>query len=226
MLLAIPDRPAGGYGRLGVGMPLNAVLQGIRPVVVAEPVGGDVQPIVVSSDDGAESQAEPVGGRGQTTSNNAPDALGVPLIPPVLPLPSRDPVAPVAPELPRYFRRSELTAAPMMQGEPLVDVFENVGRGQTGGRLALRLFISAGGAVERIEVVNSTLPSDVEEIAMSAFLPLRFRPGEIDGMAVSSQVVFEIDLDGMPNGSSRSSDRGAWSIAPKSSGKPEGALGR
>jgi len=223
-LFAVPDRPVGGYGGLGVRTKLTAVLQGIRPVVVAESVGADVQPEVLGSDAGTESQGEPARGLGQTLPNSSPDALGIPLIspvmPPLLPDPVK-PVAPVAPESPRYFRRSELTVAPMMQDEPQIDAFENMGRGQTAGRLALRLFISASGTVERIDVVSSTLPADVEEIAMSAFLPLRFKPGEIDGAAVSSQVVFEVDLDGPLKGSSRSSDHGPWNIVPKGSARIE-----
>lgn len=229
-LLVVPDRPAGGTGGHGAHMSLSAVLQGVKPAVVAEAVGGEVQQAGLDDNIGSDAKDESAAGSNRLPGGGGiPDLLGVPLIQPTLPplLPDKvEPFAPVMPEQKSYFRRSELSVAPVMQDEPLVDVSESLGRGQKGGKLALRLFISASGTVDRIEVLRGTLPSDVEELAMAAFLPVRFKPGEIDGVAVSSQLVFEIDLDGPAKGASRSSDQAPWNIGPKALGRPEGLRAR
>ena len=51
------------------------------------------------------------------------------------------------------------------------------------------------------------MPAVYEEAISAAFLPLRFRPGEIDGIKVNAQTDFAIDLEAPRSGSSRASDR-------------------
>lgn len=105
-----------------------------------------------------------------------------------------------------YFRRSELSVPPLLQSEPSIDVPEGSDKNT---HIALRLFVSKNGEVDRVELISSTIAdSDLEKEVVDAFSFLRFRPGEINGVAVDSQVAFEIDLDGLAKGTSRSSDRG------------------
>ena len=111
---------------------------------------------------------------------------------------------------PRYFRRSELTRLPVLLGEPMFDAPDEAGKAPLGGRLLLRLFVGAGGELDRTEVESSASHPDFENAAIAAFRPLRFSPAQIDGVAVNSQVVFEIDFDSQARGSSRSSDRALW----------------
>ena len=111
----------------------------------------------------------------------------------------------------RYFRRSELTRPPVLLGEPVFDAPDEPGKEPPqGGKLSLRLFVSASGELDRAEIERSASLSDLEAAVIAAFLPLHFRPAQIDGVTVSSQVVFEIDFDSQAEGSSRSSDRASW----------------
>lgn len=111
----------------------------------------------------------------------------------------------------RYFRRSELTRPPVLLGEPMVDAPDQAGdEPSPGGKVSLRLFVSASGELDRAEIERSAVRPDFESVAIAAFMPLRFSPAQIDGVAVNSQVVFEIDFDSQTSGSSRSSDRALW----------------
>ncbi len=225
-LLLIPDRPAGRLIGGGSDAPLNAILHGVKLAVVTDATGTDITSVVET---GAEFRDDSNKEFGQNQTKQPSDSIGVPLIPPALQpnVPeTSNPVAPAVPELTSYFRRSELTVPPAMQDEPLIDISENIGRTQKGGKLALRLYIGHNGAVDRIEVVSSNLSTDVEEIVKAAFMPLRFKPGEINGLTVNSQIVFEIDLDGPTKGASRSSDQASWNVGHQGSGKPDGFKGR
>ena len=111
----------------------------------------------------------------------------------------------------RYFRRSELTRPPVLLGEPTIDAPDRAGDApQPGGKVSLRLFVSASGELDRAEIERSAGRPDFESVAIAAFLPLRFSPAQIDGVAVNSQVVFEIDFDSQRSDSSRSSDLARW----------------
>ncbi len=225
-LLLIPDRPAGGSIKGSARTQINAVLRGVTLAVVAETAGAEIH---AEANAGTEFRDESNIGLVQSGSPPLSDSLGVPLIAPLLQpvLPeTSNPVVPAVPESTSYFRRSDLTVAPVMQDEPLIEVSENMGRIQKGGKLALRLYISNAGTIDRIEVVSSNLPNDTEEIIKAAFTPLRFKPGEINGVTVSSQIVFEIDLDGPTKGASRSSDQAHWNAGSLISGKSDGTKGR
>ena len=107
----------------------------------------------------------------------------------------------------RYFRRSELTRLPALLGEPMFDVLDEVEKAPPGGKLSLRLFISAGGELDRAEIESSASRPVLESAAIAAFRPLRFSPAQIHGVSVNSQVVFEIDFDSQARDGSRSSER-------------------
>ncbi len=111
----------------------------------------------------------------------------------------------------RYFRRSELTRPPVLLDEPMIDAPDDAeNEVQPSGKVSLRLFVSASGELDRAEIERSAARSDFEDAAVAAFLPLHFSPAQIDGVAVNSQVVFEIDFDRQAHGSSRSSDQARW----------------
>ncbi|EXI68729.1 MAG: hypothetical protein AW08_01041 [Candidatus Accumulibacter adjunctus] len=110
-----------------------------------------------------------------------------------------------------YFPRRELTLPPVLQDEPSLRPPPG-GSPARGGRVRLRVLIAADGAVDRVEVLGSGVPAAVSDAAQAAFAGLRFRPGEIEGVAVRSQAHFELDFDESTAGSSHASDR--FSLRP------------
>lgn len=129
------------------------------------------------------------------------------------------PVQPLPAELsagPRYFRRSELTVAAVPLDEPAIEPpDDSTGHALPGGKVVLRVFLAADGAVDRVEVASSSLPPAYDEAAVAAFSRVRFRPGEIQGVAVSSESRFEVGFDAGDPGSSHASDRHGLSPATR-----------
>lgn len=106
-----------------------------------------------------------------------------------------------------YFRRSELTVAPVMLDGPLINGHEALAKDEKiFGHVTLRLFISASGEIEQTKIISSNLSPADEKTVVAAFKPVKFRPGEIEGVAVSSQVLFEIDFEDPAKGFSRSTE--------------------
>lgn len=115
-----------------------------------------------------------------------------------------------------YFRRSELTVAAVPLDEPAIEPpDDSAGHALRGGKVVLRVFLAADGAVDRVEVASSNLPPAYDEAAVAAFSRLRFRPGEIQGVAVSSESRFEVGFDAGDPGSSHASDRRGLSPATR-----------
>jgi TonB family protein len=105
-----------------------------------------------------------------------------------------------------YFSRAELTVPPVLQDAPRLQFPDGAAAGR--GRVLLRVFLGVSGAVEGIEVLSSDPPSVFDEAAVAAFANLRFRPGEIEGVAVTSQTAFEVHFDDSESGSSADSETG------------------
>ncbi|MEF8698211.1 MAG: TonB family protein [Candidatus Accumulibacter sp. UW26] len=104
-----------------------------------------------------------------------------------------------------YFSPAELTVAPLLQEAPLIEAPENPDSANAGvGKVLLRVLVAADGAVDRVELESSDLPAAFADAAVAAFARLRFRPGEIDGVAVSSERRFEVRFDGRESGRSHS----------------------
>ena len=119
-----------------------------------------------------------------------------------------------------YFPRRELTLPPVLQDEPLLRPPAGSSPGR-GGRVLLRVLIAADGAVDRVEVLGSGVPAGHADAAVAAFAGLRFRPGEIEGVAVRSEARFAVDFDEAAAGSSHVSDRvGVQSPRPRGSAPP------
>lgn len=217
----LPARPVGSGSGSGVSSPLSATLLGVHAALA--PSEQPVVETLVEVGGNVASETPGVSG-GSASATNTVDGPGLPVIkevplPPPIPEPVKEiPPVTVAPTV--YFRRSELTVAPVLKDEPAIELPDSAEQGPKGGKLALRLLVGANGVVDRVELVSSTLPADFDEAAIAAFVPLHFRPGEIDGVQVRSQVIFEIDLRGPVKGASRSTDQAAWNLAPKDQGNP------
>jgi hypothetical protein len=56
----------------------------------------------------------------------------------------------------------------------------------------LKLWISALGKVDSVEVESSNLPDTVSELTAAAFGKVRFLPGEIDGRRVRALMRIEV----------------------------------
>lgn len=109
---------------------------------------------------------------------------------------------------PWYFPRTVLTVPPVLLKEPLL-VFPEKGLGDDeaqGLGIVLRILVGADGAVDRVEVLHSTLPASYEEVVVAALTRVVFRPAEIEGVAVTSEARYEITLEGRETGSSHSTD--------------------
>lgn len=59
----------------------------------------------------------------------------------------------------------------------------------------LRLFINELGAIDHVDVEQSSLTTDAVAAVSGAFGKLRFTPGKIDGVAVKSQLKIEVLLE-------------------------------
>jgi len=223
------SRPEGARKQGGIA--LHATLLGAPPhEFVSVPMGDPLATGgAIAEDSDQEPAVQPVAypvpaAARQTTLND--ELIRRPSHGPVMPIEIDDsPVpTPVSGSV-SYFRRSELTRPPVLLGEPLFDAPDEPAKAPTqGGKLSLRLFVSASGELDRAEVERSASRADLEDAAIAAFLPLHFLPAQIDGVAVNSQVVFEIDFDSQAGGSSRSSDRASWLAGAVELGDGRGAL--
>ena len=208
------DRPDDARGLGGIVLHVNLPERGVALEVIsasADDAGETSRPI----DAAVEAPVETVGATAIPASREmllTDDGRRRSRQGPEIPAAFQDiPVADSA----RYFRRSELTRPPLLLGEPVINVPDGGGKEtQRGGKLSLRLFVSVSGELDRAEIDDMAANSDMDDAVVAAFLLLHFRPGEIDGTAVNSQVVFEIDFDSQVRGSSRSSDQPRWGGAP------------
>ncbi|MGA0612367.1 energy transducer TonB [Caldimonas sp. KR1-144] len=95
---------------------------------------------------------------------------------------------------PDYLPRPWLSVAPTPV-EPVALDYPAL-EGDTGWhRAVLALFIDEAGVVQRVRVEEAELPAALEEAARKAFMGARFRPGELDGVAVRSRLRVEVEFD-------------------------------
>ncbi len=208
---AVPNRPMGVRSQNPGALALNATLHHAEP-------HGIVEQNVSGFEDGVEGDTKPQESGNPESSLPTPKSVETSiskelwglLLP--KPEPNQDKPAYITkPEVVTYLRRSELTIPPVLQSEPLIAEPEATEKQKPkNGRVALRLFVSANGVVDRVEIVNSNLSPAHEDAVSAAFLPVKFRPGELQGVAVASQVVFEIDYDSLARGTSHASDGLRW----------------
>ena len=72
--------------------------------------------------------------------------------------------------------------------------------GSRGGSVVLRLFINERGGVDKVEVLSATPPGLFDTSAIEASLRVRFSPGYFSGIAVKSQVTYEMTYPGANTG--------------------------
>ncbi|MGZ5215123.1 MAG: energy transducer TonB [Caldimonas sp.] len=126
----------------------------------------------------------------------------------VLPAPAAPPVAlataPPWPEAaaappPSTYLSSGLDPPPRPLGD--IDPAVPAAAGSRGGVVVLRLSINERGGVDKAEVLDSSPPGLFDASAVEAFSAARFSPGYLAGVAVKSQVTFEVRYRALGSGS-------------------------
>ncbi len=109
-------------------------------------------------------------------------------------------LAACGPEDPRYLPASELDAKPF----PLQAVDLQMPKAGSGaeyyGKLRLKVFISAAGGVDRVEVAEATVPPALRDSAVKAFSEVRWEPARKAGKRVKTVKVVEVDFQPPPEG--------------------------
>lgn len=85
---------------------------------------------------------------------------------------------------------------------PLTDIDPTLpeAAGTRGGSVVVRLFINERGGVDKVEVLSATPPGLFDTSAIEASLRVRFSPGYFSGVAVKSQVTYEVTYPGASTG--------------------------
>jgi hypothetical protein len=91
------------------------------------------------------------------------------------------------PSLPYYYRSSELTVRPVVLHENGLDLPLQL-PGSILQRIALRLFIDEHGQVIKVEVEGTDMPVETVAYISDVFTGFRFKPGELEGFPVKSQL--------------------------------------
>lgn len=97
-------------------------------------------------------------------------------------------VAPVSP--PAYYTVDQLTRPPQATSEPDIRV-PKVAQ-YISGSITFKVWVSALGEVDAVEVEKTDLPATVYGVAAEAFRGLRYVPGEIDGRPVGALLRIEV----------------------------------
>ena len=91
-----------------------------------------------------------------------------------------------------YHAARKLTRMPEMTGQPPEAI--EMGQG-VSGEVTFKLSINRMGIATRIEKVQSSLPRDIEGKLVMQLYRNEYRPGEIDGVAVDSEMTVDLKLD-------------------------------
>lgn len=95
--------------------------------------------------------------------------------------------------LPQYFPAEKLTRQPEL-AEAIDDKLNESFEAGFRGHAVIRLFLDETGKVDKVSVLESTLPIDIEGLVVRSFFKARYRPGEIDGVPVMSEMTVSADL--------------------------------
>lgn len=147
----------------------------------------------------AEAVRPPPAPSPQEPAHASPD-VGVDPAPPD-PAPAADGFPPEPSERDEavYLPRQALTASPTAQ-TPVLLVFPETGTHLRHVVGVVSLFIDETGAVQRIRIEAPGLPESFETAVRSAFAPVRFTPGEVNGQPVRALMRVEVrfDIDELP----------------------------
>lgn len=94
---------------------------------------------------------------------------------------------------PHYVSPSELSERPRPPEDLNLEPPE-IEKMDGAGKLMISLFISAEGAVDRIEIEKSTVPEHMQKVVLLQFSGARFKPGEKAGVAVPSRMRIEVTI--------------------------------
>lgn len=67
-----------------------------------------------------------------------------------------------------------------------------------GGIVRARLLINRQGTVDKVVIDDSNLPTIYDQAVVEGFLQARFRPGELEGSTVASELPIEIEYEYVP----------------------------
>lgn len=144
--------------------------------------------------------ATPSGNTGTRQSESPVTPLLAESLPPNAPGPSR-----LTPTV--YFRADELSTPPRIKDTPAFDPETIAGElKKKGGAVVVRIFISAGGHIDEIVVLEKSLSDKATEHITKTFEMTSFEPGLLGKKAVNSQIDYEINLEALGPSRSRSSD--------------------
>ena len=93
-----------------------------------------------------------------------------------------------------YVPRRMLSVAPSPIGPVVID-YPAIRAARDRYVSELSLFIDESGRVSRVRVDGQALPREFEEAARSAFLGVRFQPGQLEGRVVRSRIRVEVSFD-------------------------------
>lgn len=92
-----------------------------------------------------------------------------------------------------YLPRNLLTVPPQPLSE--VDVaFPSAVDGLVDLKIQVTLFIDEDGFVRKVRVDNPDVPQEFTQAIIDSFLPVRFKPGEVQTVAARSQLRVEIEF--------------------------------
>ncbi|MBK7665593.1 MAG: energy transducer TonB [Sterolibacteriaceae bacterium] len=99
--------------------------------------------------------------------------------------------------LPQYFPAEKLTRQPELADEMGDSLQESLEAGFRGN-VVIRLFIDQTGKADKVQVMESSLPIQIEGLVVKSFFHARYSPGEIDGQPVMSEMTVAVDLSAGP----------------------------
>ena len=91
------------------------------------------------------------------------------------------------------FPAEKLTRQPELADEMGDSLQESLEAGFRG-HVVIRLFIDQTGKADKVQVMASSLPIQIEGLVVKSFFHARYRPGEIDGQPVMSEMTVAVDL--------------------------------
>ena len=198
-LLAIPVRSARSDHAPGVGAQMHVRLLA-APLAQAAPVNaGAVDPASIAAAAPAlqpppRETSPPLAQELPTSTETTTRATAADVSPPA---PAIGLVLPGGDRDADYFPRAMLSLAPTPV-DPVVIDYPVIAKDSGHYTSELTLFIDETGRVARVRVDGPALPAALEEAARAAFVNAGFRPGQVQGRAVKSQIRVEVVFDNRP----------------------------
>lgn len=125
----------------------------------------------------------------------SPPARPEPVVPITVPAPQANaPALPVLPP-PRYYRSDEVDRRAEPVETPPIVIPELAYVKAIRGKLRVRIFVGATGAVEDAEILSASPPGVYEAAVLEAVTAMRFEPARLAGRPVGNVKELSIELD-------------------------------